>query len=61
MLLTDEYMKLGPILRISADIVAEGYSGKEDFLKRASKEIKGTEIKIETIQKVASRLELFLF
>lgn len=62
MLLTDkEYLQLGTILRIIADIIEKGYSGKDDFIKKVSHEIKNTPIEIETVRKVASRLELLNF
>lgn len=61
MLLTDkEYGQLSTILEIIARIVGEGFNGKEDFTKKAKQYIKNTDIEIETVLKVAGRLELFL-
>jgi len=60
MLLTDqEFLKLGPILRIIADILGEGFKGREGFTKKAEEYIQFTDIKIETVLKVTARLELF--
>lgn len=61
MLLTDkEYGQLSTILEIIARIVGEGFNGKEDFTKKAKQYNKNTDIEIETVLKVAGRLELFL-
>ncbi|WP_407483408.1 hypothetical protein [Elizabethkingia anophelis] len=61
MLLTDkEYGQLSTILEIIARIVGEGFNGKEDFTKKAKQYNKNTDIDIETVLKVAGRLELFL-
>lgn len=61
MLLTDkEYGQLSTILEIIARIVGEGFNGKDDFTKKAKQYNKNTDIEIETVLKVAGRLELFL-
>lgn len=62
MFLTDsEYLKLHRILIVISDILGFGYSGKEDFINQAKKQIAGTDIDIETVKKVAAKLELFIF
>lgn len=59
MLLSDnEYMKLNVVLIIISDIIAGGYIGDKDFIKKAKKFNQDPQIDIELIKKIARRLEL---